>query len=440
VLNNLITDEAKVVFKIKGINQSGHDLDFSFDPRTSGFYDFSGKIIFGADRKFFSENPNQEIQSPLMVLPNPKKLLIQMGLKCNFSCSYCLQSHHVGREALTSSKDIEEFKLMLKKNLKSAPEKVEFWGGEPLLYFQRIKDLVPFFQEWSPNTKFFLITNGSMFNNENIDYLDRNNFSIGVSHDGPGQWQRGPDPFENETTKKNLAKAVEILGTKSRLSFNVLLTPSFYKLDEARNWFAERLHINPEQVPLSYEGPVGVFPKNDDTKFEFNFEAGKNLIYDILSVSRNSLTSNNEGFKIRAHHFRQSAKHRLTLYEGILESRKFLSRKLVVDLKGNVLANQNTGLDFKIGHLQDKDPWVNKYWFNPTQNKDCHQCPVSQMCQGAEMIKGGQNLSATCKNHFFFNLGILLSVFESDLKFKITSFQGQMFGERIDWDLGLREN
>ena len=62
-------------------------------------------------------------------------LKIQLGLACNYSCDYCSQKF-VERADSTTPKDIEDFmrKLEVLKFSEEHGLKVEFWGGEPLVY------------------------------------------------------------------------------------------------------------------------------------------------------------------------------------------------------------------------------------------------------------------------------------------------------------------
>ena len=57
-----------------------------------------------------------------------------------------------------------------------------------------------------PEAKFSVITNGSLINQEIIDFIQKYNFSVSISHDGIGQKTRGPDPLEDTDKKKWLFK------------------------------------------------------------------------------------------------------------------------------------------------------------------------------------------------------------------------------------------
>ena len=71
-----------------------------------------------------------------------------------------------------------------------------FWGGEPMLYWDTIVTLTNkiqcIFKE--KNVRLGIITNGSLFTEENTDFIIKNDITVTISHDGPGQGMRSNDP------------------------------------------------------------------------------------------------------------------------------------------------------------------------------------------------------------------------------------------------------
>src|SRR6476620_10322068 len=66
-------------------------------------------------------------------------LKIQLGLRCNYSCSYCNQSSAIPEATLSRTADADAFLAGLDHWLQGAPARIEFWGGEPLIYFAKLK-------------------------------------------------------------------------------------------------------------------------------------------------------------------------------------------------------------------------------------------------------------------------------------------------------------
>ena len=79
-------------------------------------------------------NPGKKVKEPM-------RLKIQLGLKCNYSCEYCSQASFVPESTVTGDDDLEEFMAKLDDRLDlQYCSLVEVWGGEPLLYWKKIKN------------------------------------------------------------------------------------------------------------------------------------------------------------------------------------------------------------------------------------------------------------------------------------------------------------
>jgi uncharacterized protein len=81
--------------------------------------------------------------------------------------------------------------------LKDQPQDIQLWGGEPLVYIRTLKPLVQELKHLYPSAKFTTITNGWLLTPEINDWIIDNDIGVSISHDGPGQKYRGPDPFDD---------------------------------------------------------------------------------------------------------------------------------------------------------------------------------------------------------------------------------------------------
>ena len=178
---------------------------YVYDNMTSEIFDEQGNLLevkplFKID---FSKAKEVKAVSPSSPAgkSNIKNLKIQLGLSCNYSCEYCSQ-RFVPNIDHSNSKLVDNFLQNLDSWLKDPPDQIEFWGGEPFVYWKVLKPLAEKLREKFLFTKFLVITNGSLFNDDIIDWLDEMGFVVGISHDGPGQNVRGPDPFENPKQKE----------------------------------------------------------------------------------------------------------------------------------------------------------------------------------------------------------------------------------------------
>lgn len=150
--------------------------------------------------------------------------------------------------------DVDAFLANLLDWIEARPEAIELWGGEPFVYWAKIKRLIPALAERFPAVWFLIITNGSLLDREKLDFVAHYNIGIGISHDGLGQTQRGPDPLA-DPAKRRWIKA-PLAERPGKVSFNVVLTRENHNLSKIKAWFENELGPN---VPLFFEGVVNVY-------------------------------------------------------------------------------------------------------------------------------------------------------------------------------------
>lgn len=108
------------------------------------------------------------------------KIILKLGKKCNMNCAYCIQG------SLKHTEDLNP--LPYDKLMKCFPEKgdykVTFFGGEPMLYMDRIERLGHLIKEKNPDAKMDMVTNGTLFTKDNVKILNELGIVTYVSHDG----------------------------------------------------------------------------------------------------------------------------------------------------------------------------------------------------------------------------------------------------------------
>ena len=120
-----------------------------------------------------------------------KALCLHVAHTCNLNCSYCfasqgkyhgeraLMSFEVGRRAL----DFLVENSGTRRNLE-----VDFFGGEPLMNWQVVKDLVAYARsiekDAGKNFRFTLTTNGVLLDDEVTDFCNREMHNVVLSLDG----------------------------------------------------------------------------------------------------------------------------------------------------------------------------------------------------------------------------------------------------------------
>lgn len=120
-----------------------------------------------------------------------KALCLQIAHDCNLACRYCfadegeyhgkrgLMSFEVGRKALD---------FLIRNSGNRHNLEVDFFGGEPTMNWQVVKDLVAYGRsrekECSKKFRFTLTTNGVLVNEEIMDFCDREMGNVVMSVDG----------------------------------------------------------------------------------------------------------------------------------------------------------------------------------------------------------------------------------------------------------------
>lgn len=150
------------------------------------------------DNGFLSSNRIERIIHPLdgvleyYMNNKVQRMILQVTQQCNFRCRYCVysgeyinRSHSNRKMSLETAKKSIDFLYM--HSQESNQLSIGFYGGEPLLEFPLIKQVIEYSRErLSPKSLSFSITsNGTLLNDEIIKYLSENNVVLIISLDGP---------------------------------------------------------------------------------------------------------------------------------------------------------------------------------------------------------------------------------------------------------------
>ena len=193
--------------------------------------------------------------------------------RCNLRCDYCCYSgqfegqraHGIRTMSFeTARKAVDAHLASRQKNGIAA---VSFYGGEPLLEFSLIKEIVHYAKEQaqkrSKKLVFSITTNGTLLDDEKIHFLVENNFSVLVSLDGPQSLHDRYRVFAGnkregsfETVMKNLKRFVELYPNYLQRGLSITLAPPL-KWEETDKLVRELYH----KYPLSRVGLVNPGPE-----------------------------------------------------------------------------------------------------------------------------------------------------------------------------------
>ena len=144
-----------------------------------------------AGKLFTEDNYRNEVGDFKTRHNEVKALCLHIAHSCNLNCEYCFaaQGKYHGADALMSyevGKAALDF--LIAHSGKRRNLEVDFFGGEPLLNFEVVKQLVAYArsveQEAGKNFRFTLTTNGVLLDDEVIDFCNREMQNVVLSLDG----------------------------------------------------------------------------------------------------------------------------------------------------------------------------------------------------------------------------------------------------------------
>lgn len=349
---------------------------------------------------------------------SPAVLKVQLGLSCNYSCDYCSQ-RFVPRADETSAKHVDGFLERVVQNVDLAKlKRVEFWGGEPFVYWKTLKPLAERMRELLPAVEFLIITNGSLLDLGKNEWIDRMGFVVGISHDGPGQPVRGPDPLEDADTRAAILDLYRRLRPHGRISFNAMMNRSNMSRAAVAAYF--RAFTGDPDVPIGEgsfvdpydEGGLDNSLSSDDEALRFQGLALREIRDG--SAANFGIVHSRIAEIINAIANRRPA--------SALRQKCGMDRedRLAVDLHGRVLTCQNVsaaalapnGRSHHIGDITDIAGVQLDTSTHFAHRDECRKCLLLQQCKGTCMFLEGHLFDASCDNSYADHLPFFVAAFE----------------------------
>ena len=177
-----------------------------------------------------------------------KALCLHIAHDCNLACRYCFaeEGEYHGRRALMSLEVGKKALDFLIANSGSRRNlEVDFFGGEPLMNWQVVKDLVAYGREQEKkhdkNFRFTLTTNGVLLNDEIMEFCNREMGNVVLSIDGRKEVHDRMRPFRKGAGSYDLIvpKFLKFAESRQQNNYYVRGTFTHYNLDFA----ADVLHL-----------------------------------------------------------------------------------------------------------------------------------------------------------------------------------------------------
>lgn len=139
----------------------------------------------------YSEDNYKEEAFELEPTSYVKAICLNIIHDCNLRCRYCFadQGEYKGkREAMSAEVGKAAVDFLIKNSGTVKNLDIDFFGGEPLMAFDTIKEVVAYARElekqFGKNIRFTITTNAMLLNEERADYLNKNMHNIVLSIDG----------------------------------------------------------------------------------------------------------------------------------------------------------------------------------------------------------------------------------------------------------------
>ena len=194
---------------------------------------------------------------------NAKTLIIELTEECNIRCTYCVfddaydSERNHGNKYISEDMAIQEInKFYTRTNGTEAY--LVFYGGEPLLNFKLIKNLVSYADDLSKNKfKYSFTTNAVSLSSDKFDFLVEHNFKITISIDGPKNVhdsrrlsKNGKGTFDIVLKNLNKFREFNFEYFYKNVDFNCTISNTD-EIDEINNFFISNDLFKKEKVRFS---------------------------------------------------------------------------------------------------------------------------------------------------------------------------------------------
>lgn len=251
--------------------------------------------------KLFSEDTYKDLQIDLKARQtNLKALCLHIAHDCNLCCKYCFagEGEYSGdRSLMTFEVGKRALDFLIEQSGDRKNLEVDFFGGEPLMNFEVVKQLVEYARsiekEKGKNFRFTLTTNGVLLDDEVMEWANKECYNVVLSLDG-----RKETNDRMRVTKNNkgsydliLPKFIKMANLRNQQGYYIRGTYTHYNKDFA----SDILHLADlgfEQLAME---PVVADPKMDYALKESDVPALKEQ-YDILAKEMCKRNREGKGF------------------------------------------------------------------------------------------------------------------------------------------------
>ncbi len=345
-------------------------------------------------------------------------LILNVTHRCNLRCAYCSYcgGHKSRRKHSTKSMTLDVGKSAInwfnKHSYSSRELRISFYGGEPLLCFTKIKELVRYSQSlsWNSNIQYQINTNGTLITDEVVDWLiEHPNVVVNITVNGDKElhdrfriYEPGKGSYEDIMERLILwnKRFPESFAKQSLITINYLNISDLFRI---KVWYTKLLLFK-NKLPLAIRRiSLRTANKELEEKFKpFLCEDDGTLIKDLKHEYIDWLftkdTNENfwrllwEGALSNLYHRSANKMQMVSTYLGCCAP---VIKKTFIDIDGTIHLCEKADGKCKLGSVFEG---VNKDYllqlvrdFENLINNKCHSCWALRrchLCLGDVLLKG----------------------------------------------------
>ncbi len=309
-----------------------------------------------------------------------KRIYLMLGSACNFNCRYCIQSgefqgyRHETKQEINP--DVYAYIHSIEEARKKKKDKltIMYWGGEPLLYFDTIKKVIPRF----PNTEHAIVSNGSLLTQEIVDYINAYHVHYVVSNDGPNTDKTRITNILEDEVFLSLFRQIRSRGVDSVIS---AYCQDYQALEQ---YITDRCGQETAQ-DSEFLLPSVIMPED---AYHFDYEKYRQslrmrLEHGIAGILSGNMSQDFIKTSLYLHIFEHAD-------EITMPRCSQMDTILNVDLQGNIYACHNSTI--KIGTIYDDEITLSANYRayleeqRILEKKGCANCEAYELCKGGCLI------------------------------------------------------
>lgn len=337
-------------------------------------------------------------------------VIFEITRACNLHCRYCFQGDLYSVYKADQKKHIDpgKAKLLLNYlrrywNRPLAPKRIgiKFFGGEPLINFDAVKEIVEYAKTLTPYSErfYYSITTNGVLLDRHLDYLVANNIYISISLDGDKGnnshrvSSNGTPSFEKITANIDRIRDTHPSYFETHVSFQSVLH-NHNSITDIHNYFRKTYQKRPLMMGLTRVGVNQARKEDFDT---LQVSAYQNLYhgrdYPLLKEKKLEDLPQTPGSGIITHN----------IYDWLLKDLREpgktekdrtptgtchpFSRGIFLSTEGKILPCERIDQKFALGHIDNEVELdfkaiaerVNRYFANMTRL--CLSCAHARFCK-----------------------------------------------------------